>query len=414
MAQLALIADDLTGALDTSVCLLPADVLVRTDADASAIADAEVVAFNAATRHLGADDAARVVSGLAVAARMAGVTCVLKKTDSALRGNVGAELAAVRAATGAARLHFIPALPEMGRVTVGGVHYVDGVPVSESCFGREPFEPVRESRVGRVLAAQTDVPVRVVAENDPAPCDFEGIVAYDATSSESVDRRVRELADAGELGCVAGCSGIAQALAGVLGLTASPRVRPETGEGNLLVVCGSVNRVSVRQCAFARLAGAFVRSLPLDAKFDPSWVDGPAGTRLVTEVARGWATSPLTVVDGSSREMPAAVRAAGEGAVERARGLVSGNIGEIVSRVCRVATGGRLLVTGGDVLASFLARADARELRPVGQLARGIVGFDLELPGGHALVAAKSGGFGPENLFVDMAGLPAPSEVECL
>ena len=34
-------------------------------------------------------------------------------------------------------------------VTVGGIHYIDGVPVHQSVFGQDPFEPVRESCVPR-------------------------------------------------------------------------------------------------------------------------------------------------------------------------------------------------------------------------------------------------------------------------
>lgn len=59
---------------------------------------------------------------------------IYKKTDSALRGNIGAELGALVAASGQKILPFVPAFPQMNRITKGGIHYIDGVPVTESSF----------------------------------------------------------------------------------------------------------------------------------------------------------------------------------------------------------------------------------------------------------------------------------------
>ena len=223
MVRTMLIADDLTGALDAGVCLLPGRTVVITApghlGEGELRAPAETLCVNAGTRHLPAALAAERVGDLVGVARAAGVGTVVKKTDSALRGNVGAELAAAWRASGAGRLHFIPALPSMGRVTKGGLHYIGGVRVSESVFGRDPFEPVRWSSVPRIIAEQADVPVTSVAEGEPAPLGFEGIVVYDATSDGAIDARVRELRAAGELSVVAGCAGLAASLSRLL----SPR-----------------------------------------------------------------------------------------------------------------------------------------------------------------------------------------------
>lgn len=115
MTELLLIADDLTGALDGAVAFVAAGVEVYPLAGAGPSADelrcgARVVAVNAATRHLTPEDASSAVSKLVCAAREAGVRVVFKKTDSALRGNVGAELAAARDVLGGTA-HFVPAYP---------------------------------------------------------------------------------------------------------------------------------------------------------------------------------------------------------------------------------------------------------------------------------------------------------------
>lgn len=413
MTKILLIADDLTGALDAGVCLLPAEVLVATSFERvdRGLLDAcpEALCVNASSRHVGPEEAARRVGRLVRLAREAGVPCVVKKTDSALRGNVGAELAAALEASGRERLHFIPALPEMGRVTRGGVHYVDGVPVEESSFGHDPFEPVTRSDVRGLIARQTSVPVTLVAEGEPVALDAQGIVAYDATTPDSMLSRVAALAAAGELGVVAGCSGIAHALSAVLGLRPSAGAAP-VEEGNLLVVCGSVNRASREQCAYAEGAGARVEHIGETEKCDASWADGPEGRAFVRRVSESWAGCPLTVVDGSGLEDLSARVAPGLDV----RQVVADNIGGLLVRVCARGVFGRVLVTGGDVLASFLSLAGAGSVRPLVQARPGIVGFELEVGGSRLVIYSKSGGFGSRELLVDMARASQVCAKECI
>ncbi len=147
MIRLLIIADDFTGALDTGVKFAEKGAEVRvivgeacefekTDPQVS------VLVVDAETRHLQAKEAYEKVASLVKKARDAKIPYIYKKTDSALRGNVGSELAAVLAAGKASVLPFVPAFPKMGRTTEQGIHYIDGIPVSESVFGSDPFEPV--------------------------------------------------------------------------------------------------------------------------------------------------------------------------------------------------------------------------------------------------------------------------------
>ena len=148
MVKLLIIADDFTGALDTGVQFAARGAATRVITDpAFAFAGAEpglqVLVLDAETRHVAPEQAYAVVRQTTERALAANVECIYKKTDSALRGNIGAELAAVMDAAGADRLPFIPAFPKTHRTTKDGVHLIDGVPVAQSVFGQDPFEPVR-------------------------------------------------------------------------------------------------------------------------------------------------------------------------------------------------------------------------------------------------------------------------------
>lgn len=142
MIKLLMIADDFSGALDAGVQFAARGAATRvvTDLDCDFLeTDAEVLVMVAETRHLPPQKAYDVVYHVARNAREAGVPYIYKKTDSALRGNVGSELAAVMDAADADVMPFLPAFPKLNRVTRNGVHYVDGVPVAESIFGQDPL-----------------------------------------------------------------------------------------------------------------------------------------------------------------------------------------------------------------------------------------------------------------------------------
>ena len=78
---------------------------------------------------------------------------VLKKIDTGLRGSLGAEIDGAMEALGAAEAFVLPAIPEVGRTTVGGVQLIDGVPVHRTAFRDDPENPVRDACVARVIEA---------------------------------------------------------------------------------------------------------------------------------------------------------------------------------------------------------------------------------------------------------------------
>ena len=78
-------------------------------------AGCEVLIIDSETRHLQPERAYEIVYGLVKRLESLEVGSIYKKTDSALRGCVGAELAALSDAL-EARVHFVPALPSENRL----------------------------------------------------------------------------------------------------------------------------------------------------------------------------------------------------------------------------------------------------------------------------------------------------------
>lgn len=258
MITLLIVADDFTGALDTGVQLASCGAHTRVVTDPAfsfgGASEAEVLVIDAETRHLPPAQAAAVVEKIVRQAVAQKVPYIYKETDSALRGNIGAELGALLRASGEQALPFLPAYPQIGRCTREGVHYIDGQPVAQSVFGIDPFEPVRHSRVADLIGAQCGVPVHCVGADAPAPAG-QGIYVYDAACLEDLERAGRTLAAAGRLHISAGCAGFGAVLPGLLGLC-RPDARPRPKlDPRLLVVCGSVNPITVAQLDAAERAG---------------------------------------------------------------------------------------------------------------------------------------------------------------
>src|SRR5262245_17358109 len=143
MADVLVVADDLTGGNATGALFARRGlraVTVREIAHAHRYApDVDVIVVNTGTRHAPPAEARAAVA--AVVAALGDVRLVVKRVDTTLRGNVGAELDGVLDAL-PARALCVPAFPAAGRTTVGGMHLVDGVPLAETDAARDPLAPV--------------------------------------------------------------------------------------------------------------------------------------------------------------------------------------------------------------------------------------------------------------------------------
>ena len=376
MMRLLIIADDFTGALDTGVQFAAHGAATRVIVGSAfdpkyAATEAQVLVLDAETRRRPPEEAYEAVRRIAASAREAGFPFIYKKTDSGLRGNIGAELAAAMDGAEVSALPFIPAFPAMNRVTREGVHYVEGLPVAQSVFGRDPFEPVRFSDVRSIIAQQTDKPVAVVGPGQPPPAG--GIGVYDAESEEDLRRIARDLGRE-RLRLSAGCAGFASALAELLELRGAPPRLPALPPA-LFMVCGSVNPVTREQVARAVKAG-FTRVWKGDAPEEVS-------RRMILD-----ANQQLTAIDVLEEQdrlrVSAELAAAAKGFLDR--GLDA-----------------TLMCVGGDTLLALMRAVGVSELTPVRELDKGVVLTSFCYNQKEYYMMTKSGGFGGPDLLCRLA-----------
>jgi uncharacterized protein YgbK (DUF1537 family) len=401
MVQLLILADDLTGALDTGIQFVrggvPARVFPSPEPPGRGPGGEEppVLVINTGSRHLSPGEARRLIEAALHAAPEA--EYVYKKTDSTLRGHTGAELEALMAARNTRRLPFVPAYPELGRITRGGVQYLQGVPVHETGMGRDPLDPVRTSFIPELIAGESEIPVRLILPGGalpPAPAERE-ILLFDGQTPEDLRETARRLFAAGFLRESAGCAGFAGALQEVLPLSPpSGAGEPLPEGGPLLLVSGSLHEVSREQVRRAREGGLRTFAPGEGELLSEDWLRGPGAEALAGEASAALREGGIALL-GTARSLGEA--SGGEVPGEAAR--AAGGLGALAALICREAGPLSLGVFGGDTLLGIAQALGIDYIEPREEVLSGIVLSRAAGPGGSFPLITKAGAFGPPELI---------------
>ena len=393
MAELLVIADDLTGALDSGVQLASKGdrVLVSLDCEGGLAhaSEADVIVIDSESRHDTPEVAYRKVASLVSEGIERGVSRIYKKTDSGLRGNVGAELAAVIEASGASHLNFVPAYPKQQRTTENGIHYVVGVPLAQSIFSVDPVNPVTCSAVCDLVHQQTDLP----AMNWREGVQPEGVVVYDCATDEDMRLIADMLESVDPEAPMAGCAGLLEMLSPCSnGVNAT---KAEALNPRLAVVSGSVNTITSSQLDEAARRGAYRVHLPIRQILDSGWTREEARA-FVEGVLEDGAASDVILIDTLGTQLDKEEIADGSTArrISDAAGLCAALVAELTDRTT--------MMVGGDALVGFVHEMGASLLEPVDELFPGIVVARYEGTKGSGTLITKSGAFGDVGLFYEI------------
>lgn len=151
MIKLVIIADDLTGALDTGVqfskknisTIVTADLNFNTEEISK---DADVIVIDTESRHISAVEAKKRVKSVLSKFDKKKIKFFYKKTDSTLRGNIGSEIEGFMEGLDINEVSFIPAFPLSKRTVKDGILYVNDVKLSETQFANGSFRQLSATR----------------------------------------------------------------------------------------------------------------------------------------------------------------------------------------------------------------------------------------------------------------------------
>jgi uncharacterized protein YgbK (DUF1537 family) len=417
MPLLGCIADDFTGATDLASMLVrngmrTVQVIgVPTDS-AAPDADAVVVALKSRT----APAATAVTESLAALRWLQSTGCrqiffkYCSTFDSTPAGNIGPVADALLHALGAGFALACPAFPANGRTVYQGHLFVGDKLLNESGMEHHPLTPMRDSNLVRVLSAQTDGAVALIAWATVA----EGPVAIRRAATRWAEQGRRyaivdaitdaDLMAIGQAAAphalVTGGSGLAMGLpenfrrAGVLPARDDPGALDPI-EGGAAVIAGSCSRMTLRQIETAREA------LPL-LELNPIATPDAAA---LTRQAIGWADAllaagemrPLLIAASAPPDKVAALQTLlGR---EAAATLVETTLADVAAYLVRHGVR-RLVVAGGETSGAVVSRLGIRQLRIGDEIDPGVPWTATHTDDAPLHLALKSGNFGAADFFL--------------
>lgn len=408
------LADDLTGAIEVGALFAGLGVAAPVTTELSLSppglrGEQLVLVVDMESRHVSAAEAAQRVERLATAALHEGVRRIYKKTDSTLRGNIGAELGALISACGGAPVVYVPAYPKLGRVCREGRLYVRGRPVAQSAVALDALNPVGESSVLTVLTAQTDLPVRVIAgrhELFRAIADERGpeILVCNADFDEELTGYAEVLLRSEEPQLAAGPAGFAGSVAGLLGLPRCDVASPPRVAKSLFVF-GSLNDVSLGQMGWAREHGMAAIQVAPEELLQPgsgALEDPPVVRRVVALMAGRGHVMVATVAEAKDVAL-CLERGAALGLDPHATRLrVRERLGGLVRSMLKTCEPDALVVFGGDTMFGIMQACRQHLVRPIGEVLPGVPLSLFEFAGRDIVLVTKAGDFGPVGVVEDI------------
>lgn len=243
MPPALILADDATGALECASLV-------------SAYSQRSVQVIDTQSRHLTPAQAAAAIRPYAHTPKL------YKKTDSALRGNIAAELESLLPRT----VVYIPAYPNLGRTVVNGHLFIHGIPIHQTDFARDPRHPVASSRVASLFSQSIPIPTpQALAEHLSEPA----ILICDAATNDDLTQLAQTLKQATAV--IASPAGFLPYWAALEGFApATPPIVPTPTRW--LVICGSRHPQSLRQAQHARSLTLPVLQTPDAAQPNPDAV----------------------------------------------------------------------------------------------------------------------------------------------
>jgi uncharacterized protein YgbK (DUF1537 family) len=398
--EVAIVADDLTGAADCAAAFAEAGrrpiVLLEAGAGTDEVRSAcDVIALSANSRDIDADGAGDAIAAAVRDLAIDAPRVWFKKIDSTLRGHLRAELRVVVDLLSPELTIVCPAFPRTGRVLREGRVFVHGEPLEQTLLWRDAGG--REAHLPTMLAAGAGLAVVPVTVAELRSGRFAAILSaaargrvlvVDAETDDDLNALIAAGIGCGRKVLWVGSAGLSGALAAALEPAAGfvgggSRENVGSDTGPVLVVAGSASEQTRRQLAdLERSCDAAVTMLPVDGLLDRE----SAARRATLDAAQA-------ALD-ARRDAVLAIEPAVSGArLPRYGTELTDRLGELVGELAGRFDG--LVLTGGDTARAVLQALGVGGLAVVGNVEFGIPASRAALS--NLRVVTKAGAFGDDH-----------------
>ena len=413
MPKFVVIADDFTGACDVGVQFRKYGLRTVVITDAVLLPEFEgyeVVVIDSESRNETPSTAYNKVRE--IAKYLENAKLIYKKIDSTLRGNVGVELDAVIDELGFKAVIVAPSFPAANRVTLNGIHFVNGVPLEKTEFARDPINPVKTSYIPDLIKEQSKKKVglitlskvrgRIKSLKQTVKRLIERgykIIVADAENTKDLRVIAKAALDLEILPC--GSAGLAESVSYWLTSNLTRRVIVFSGSANNITLNQIQNAGKMKDIKVFKLA-------PLKILAEHGRYRNELN-RLTKEIGTAFSAGKDVIVTSAESEndvlrIRQAIETLKVNRIEAAE-KISSFIGEIASLIAEKFKVAGVMIIGGDTAIKVMKGIKAYGIAIEGEISPGIpygVLLDGKLNG--IPVITKAGGFGQEDIIIRAIG----------
>jgi D-threonate/D-erythronate kinase len=382
--RVLIVADDLTGAMDTAGPfaergLRTSVVAEPLKCDLPGLRSVQVLSLDTGSRHLPPADAARRVAQCVGRFGNQSFDVLFKKIDSTLRGNVVSETLALLKSCGRNAALVAPAFPAQGRTVRDGIVHVNGTPLPETNFARDTLSPSLRRPLTEVFGEA--VGPGKVGGWSPAEAQVakgRSIVIADAETDADLAAALDTARPQFGRMLLVGSAGLGNALARSIAPGAGAVRQVPMVSGPIVFVVGSRAVQSREQVARLQiLAGTAVHEAPNGVNANGATI--PASPQIAI----------VAVPDATSGDGDAAA--------------VAHALAQTALDTVRRTGSQALVATGGDTAIAILSAAGCTALEVLGDLMPGLPYARVTLGGKALWFVTKAGGFGGRDTLYEIA-----------
>lgn len=413
MIKLLVVADDFTGAQDTGVKFsqkgISTIVTTKLSTDWSVYGnETEVLVIDTESRHISKEEASKRVYESVKQALENGVEYIYKKTDSTLRGNIGAELEACMKAAEFENIMFIPAYPQTGRTTINGNQYLNDIPLNETVFSKDPLEPIDTAYIPDIIAKQSNVNVISLSYDDLLNNkkdikEKDCIYVFDSSSVQDMKNIGFFLKERNHIKVTAGCAGFAEILSDIIKFKKS-EIKPEKKEGYTFTVCGSVNKVSIKQTEYALQHGYTLIPLFPEQILNQEYFYKEEGQNLIKNIVREIKNNKKIILktEGRTENYDKFIEYAKEKGIpqEKLHVIIAESLGKITAEIIKQTKIGNIIVFGGDTALGIMDAISCHGASVKKEISPGVPISEIICDEYHMNLITKAGGFGEDDILI--------------
>lgn len=410
MQNVAVIADDLTGACDSGVKLLKQGYRAEVIIDPISFSGFgetgnAILSVNTESRALEPKDAYDLVYGTAIKMKDLGYSRFYKKIDSVLRGNIGAEIDAMLDALGIELAIVASALPANGRIVVEGILNVltGGNPISTYPALEGISKGSRRKSGSIYIDTIRKGPEAILSEVLKLKSLGCGIIVLDSATNDDLELVARALDMVGDEFIPVGTAGLINHL---------DKFWLKDGDGkgevnsssnlDVLIVVGTKHPITSAQVKELLVRGdVHVSAMDVDAfdddnareQFDAVIRDAVENRQEIRN-KKALLLTTYTMLNDTGSDVVYNSNVSNK--------LITETITKAAEELMQRFGLKKVIVTGGDTASSLFTRIGAMKIDLMDEPMPGIVTGSITDNGLNLLVSTKSGGFGAVNTLTDL------------